>query len=86
MGRLFLPILPARRTPVFDRPSSRVRRSTLSIALALTLAASLLPQAPVSASARPAPARRMRPATPELIERAVRRGEITEARGALYLT
>jgi len=63
-----------------------VRRSTLSIALALILAASLLPLATVAASARPAPARRMRPATPELIERAVRRGEITEARGALYLT
>ena len=67
------------------RLSTRVRRSTSSIALALTLAASLLPLATV-ASARPAPARRMRPATPELIERAVRRGEITEARGALYLT
>lgn len=69
-----------------DRLSSRVHRSTLSIALALALAASLLPLATVAASARPAPTRRLRPATPELIERAVRRGEITEARGALYLT
>jgi hypothetical protein len=62
-----------------------VRRSTLSIALALTLAGSLLPLGTSAAAAASAPARRMRPPTPELIERAVRRGEITEARGALYL-
>ena len=68
-----------------DRPSSRVRRSTLSIALALTLAGSLLPLGTSAAAAGSASARRVRPPTPELIERAVRRGEITEARGALYL-
>jgi hypothetical protein len=62
-----------------------VRRSTLSIALALTLAGSLLPLGTSAAAAGSASARRVRPPTPELIERAVRRGEITEARGALYL-
>jgi hypothetical protein len=58
----------------------------VSIVVALTLAASMLPQAVVTAEAEPARSGDPRLATPQLIDRAVRRGEITEAQGALYLT
>lgn len=67
--------------------SHRARRSiTVTVTFAVLVAtASILPWQ--AAAADPAPARaRMHPATPELIERAARRGEISEAQAAIYLT
>ena len=66
------------------RVSIRARRSFVPLVVA-AITASVVPQAVMPASAEPARPG-LRPATPELIERAVRRGEISEAQGALYLT
>ena len=67
------------------RLSIRARRSFASLVILGAVAAWLVQPAAMPAAAAPArPA--LRPATPELIERAVRRGEISEAEGALYLT
>ena len=62
----------------------RVHRGAVSSLVTVALAASLAPS-PVAASAEPE-APRLRPATPELIERDVRRGAITPAQGALFLS
>ena len=59
-------------------------RSILSILAVVALAASIVPKVALPASATPARPGSP-PATPELIEQAVRRGEISEARGALFL-
>lgn len=63
------------------RPLVSFASSTIALCLSVQLIAAL--GAPAAAQ----PARRgLAPATPELIDRAVRRGEISEARGALFLT
>ena len=63
------------------RPLVSLASATLALCLSVQLIAAL--GAPAAAE----PARRgLAPATPELIDRAVRRGEISEARGALFLT
>jgi hypothetical protein len=59
------------------------RRPMLAVALAM---ATVLAMAPASVSTAEPQARPARPATPALIERAVGRGEISEAEGALLLT
>jgi hypothetical protein len=56
-----------------------------STAIAMCLSAQLVVTFAPTAAAEPA-RRGLAPATPELIDRAVHRGEISEARGALYLT
>ncbi len=67
------------------RLSIRARRPIASLVILGAVASWLIQPAAMPAAAAPArPA--LRPATPELIERAVRRGEISEAEGALYLT
>ena len=67
------------------RLSIRARRPFASLVILGAVASWLIQPAAMPAAAAPArPA--LRPATPELIERAVRRGEISEAEGALYLT
>ena len=67
------------------RLSIHARRRVASL-VDLGAVASWLLQPP-SMPAAAAPARpELRPATPELIDRAVRRGEISAAEGALYLT
>lgn len=68
---------------MFDRAPSPARRSR-AIVVTLALAASIAPRLGAPASAQPAPSEHP-PATPELIDRAVRHGEISEAQGALYL-
>lgn len=65
--------------------SSRTSRSLASLIVTLALAASVAPRAAIASSADPARPG-LPPSTPELIERDVRRGELSEARGALYLT
>ncbi|HET6713659.1 MAG TPA: hypothetical protein VFI59_08115 [Actinomycetota bacterium] len=69
---------------MFERGSVRARRRFTSLVV-VAVAACLVPQTAMQSSAAPARPG-LRPATPELIERAVRRGELSEARGALYLT
>jgi hypothetical protein len=68
---------------VSERGSVRARRRFTSLVV-LAVAACLVPLTAMQSSSAPARPG-LRPATPELIERAVRRGEISEARGALYL-
>lgn len=63
------------------RPYASIASATIAMCLLVQLAGAL------GAIAQAEPARRgLAPATPELIDRAMRRGEISEARGALYLT
>lgn len=61
----------------------RTRRSALALVAVAALAAPLVPRAVVHAGETPVA--NASPTTPELIERAVERGEISEARGALFL-
>jgi hypothetical protein len=70
--------------PVTSHTLRHVRRGAVASLAMVALAISLVPS-PVTASAEPATPR-PRPATPELIERDVRRGAITPAQGALFLT
>jgi hypothetical protein len=72
-----------RTAPVLD-PATPHRRSTLSIVAVMALVSSMVFQSAHPVGATPARAELHR-ATPELIAQAVRRGEISEARGALYL-
>jgi hypothetical protein len=71
-------------------PAHRARRSITAVSALLLIAASTMLQPPTAATAVAATAAsarpRARPATPVLIERAIRRDEISDAEGALYLS
>lgn len=65
-------------------PAERARRAITAGLALLLVAASILPRPALATGASRTP--RIRPATPELIERAVRRGDISDAQGALFLS
>jgi len=67
------------------RLSIHARRRVASLVVVGAVASWLFQPAAMPAAAAPARPE-LRPATPELIDRAVRRGEISAAEGALYLT
>ena len=67
--------------PTQRRPFTSLASVTIAMCLSVQLVAAIGSPA-LAESARAG----LAPATPELIDRAVRRGEISEARGALYLT
>ncbi len=65
---------------------SRLRATIVTIAVAATAFAGLVPAATATAASAGSKPAALRPNTHQLITRAVARGEISEAQGALYLS
>jgi hypothetical protein len=66
--------------------TSRLRATIVTISVAATVFAALVPATAIATAATRSKTARLRPNTNQLIAQAVNRGEITESTGALYLT